>query len=201
MNEPVPVNPPELRSTIVAASGMPWQRTEFDGIEMKILYQDAEGRSTILFRMAPGAVVPLHEHTALEQTFMLEGSLQDSEGSCGAGDFVWRPGGNVHVAHAPQRGDVHLDLHPPEPLFRRHEVFHCRRREQVAPARIAAPQQLVIPRHRVSPSASQMTGSSGVSGTPQPLDSITAASAILDHPLSASRRTWLDLPPGRPCSE
>ena len=72
MNKPVPVNPPNLRSTFVAASSMPWQRTEFDGIEMKILYRDDEGRSTILFKMAPGAVVPLHEHTALEQTFMLE---------------------------------------------------------------------------------------------------------------------------------
>ena len=79
MNKPMPVNPPELRSTIVAASAMPWQRTEFDGIEMKILYQDGEGRSTILFKMAPGAVVPLHEHTALEQTFMLEGSLEEEE--------------------------------------------------------------------------------------------------------------------------
>jgi quercetin dioxygenase-like cupin family protein len=101
MNKPSPVNPPELRSTFVAASSMPWQRTDFDGIEMKILYKDDEGRSTILFKMAPGAVVPLHEHTALEQTFMLEGSLEDSEGSVGAGDFVWRPGGNIHVAHAP----------------------------------------------------------------------------------------------------
>jgi quercetin dioxygenase-like cupin family protein len=101
MNKPLPVNPPELRSTFVAASSMPWQRTDFDGIEMKILYKDDEGRSTILFKMAPGAVVPLHEHTALEQTFMLEGSLEDSEGSVGAGDFVWRPGGNIHVAHAP----------------------------------------------------------------------------------------------------
>jgi len=101
MNKPLPVNPPELRSTIVAASSMPWQRTDFDGIEMKILYKDDEGRSTILFKMAPGAIVPLHEHTALEQTFMLEGSLEDAEGSVAAGDFVWRPGGNVHVAHAP----------------------------------------------------------------------------------------------------
>src|SRR5205814_134199 len=65
-----PVNPPNLRSTMVAATTMPWQPTEFAGIEMKILYQDGEGRSTILFKMAPGAVVPLHEHTALEQTFM-----------------------------------------------------------------------------------------------------------------------------------
>src|SRR5665811_1305491 len=46
MNKPLPVNPPELRSTFVAASSMPWQRTDFDGIEMKILYKDDEGRST-----------------------------------------------------------------------------------------------------------------------------------------------------------
>ena len=44
MNKPSPANPPELRSTFVAASSMPWQRTEFDGIEMKILYKDDEGR-------------------------------------------------------------------------------------------------------------------------------------------------------------
>jgi anti-sigma factor ChrR (cupin superfamily) len=111
MNKPVsvgsamtglaPVNPPELQSHYVAASALPWQPTAFDGIEMKVLYADDEGRSTILFRMAPGAIVPLHEHTALEQTYILEGSLEDSEGRCGPGDFVWRPGGNVHVARAP----------------------------------------------------------------------------------------------------
>ena len=105
MNKPekmsAPANPPHLRSNLVAASKMPWQPTQFEGIEMKILYSDDEGRSTILFKMAPGAVVPLHEHTALEQTFMLEGSLEDAEGSCEVGDFVWRPGGNIHVAHAP----------------------------------------------------------------------------------------------------
>jgi anti-sigma factor ChrR (cupin superfamily) len=101
MNKPAPVNPPNLCSTFVIASAMPWQPTAFAGIKMKILYQDEEGRSTILFKMAPGAVVPLHEHTALEQTYMLEGSLEDAEGACSAGDFVWRPGGNIHVAHAP----------------------------------------------------------------------------------------------------
>ena len=94
-------NPPELQSIFVDAATMPWQSTDFDGIEMKLLYKDDVGRSTILFRMAPGAVVPLHEHTDLEQTFMLEGSLVDHEGEVTAGNFVWRPGGNVHVAHAP----------------------------------------------------------------------------------------------------
>jgi len=101
MNQPVPFNPPNLRSHIVTASAMPWQPTQFAGIEMKILYQDDEGRSTILFKMAPGAVVPLHEHTALEQTYVIEGSLEDHEGKCGPGQFVWRPAGNQHEAVAP----------------------------------------------------------------------------------------------------
>jgi len=46
-----------------------------------------------------------------------------------------------------------------------------------------APKRAVILRHRVSPSASPMTGSSGVSSTLRPIGSITAVSGILDHPL------------------
>src|SRR5256885_10524522 len=45
-----------------------------------------------------------------------------------------------------------------------------------------APPTLVVPRHRVSPSASPMTGSCGGSSTPRPIDSITAVSGILDRP-------------------
>ena len=95
------VNPPELQSHLVPAADMSWQATDLSGIMMKILYSDQEGRSTIMFKLEPGAVVPYHEHTALEQTYVLEGSLEDEEGACTAGNFVWRPGGNRHVAHAP----------------------------------------------------------------------------------------------------
>lgn len=94
--------PPHLRSHYIDVVAMPWQTTDFPGIQMKVLYSDpASGMSTILFRMEPGSVVPLHEHTAIEQTYMLEGSLDDAEGSCGPGSFVWRPGGNTHVATSP----------------------------------------------------------------------------------------------------
>ena len=103
------INAPEHRSRFVETAHMPWQATAFEGIEMKILYQDEAGRSTILFKLAPGAVVPSHEHTALEMTYMLEGTLVDDEGSASAGDFVWRPAGNRHIAHAPQ-GAVFLSI-------------------------------------------------------------------------------------------
>ena len=102
--------PEHLRSHYIDAAAMPWQATDFPGIEMKVLYSDrASGMSTIMFKMQPGAVVPMHEHTSIEQTYMLEGSLEDAEGSCGPGSFVWRPGGNTHVAHSPN-GAVFLSI-------------------------------------------------------------------------------------------
>jgi hypothetical protein len=57
--------------------------------------------ATLLFRLAPVAVVPLHEHTGVELTYVLEGSLEDEERECTAGNFVWRLGGNTHEAQAP----------------------------------------------------------------------------------------------------
>jgi anti-sigma factor ChrR (cupin superfamily) len=103
------VNPPELASHFVNSADMDWVESGVDKITMKILYKDDDGRSTILFKMEPGATVPLHEHTKLEQTYVLEGSLEDDEGVCTAGNFVWRPGGNAHVAHAPN-GAVILSI-------------------------------------------------------------------------------------------
>ena len=91
-----------LASHYIDVVSMDWEKTELPGIEMKLLYKDEEsGRSTMLFRMAPGAVVPLHVHNEVEQTFVIEGSLVDAQGACTAGNFVWRPAGNTHEAHAP----------------------------------------------------------------------------------------------------
>src|SRR3712207_1255465 len=67
---------------------MPWEETKFPGIRMKMLYNDpASGMCTMLLKMQPGAVVPLHEHTAIEQTYVLEGRFVDEEGECTPGQF------------------------------------------------------------------------------------------------------------------
>jgi len=90
------------RSTFVDVEHMPWTASKFPGVEVKILYQDeATGMLTVLTRMAPGSFIPLHIHTDIEQTYVLEGSLDDEQGSATAGNFVWRPGGNTHLARAP----------------------------------------------------------------------------------------------------
>ncbi len=91
-----------LASRFVQVDEIPWKPTQCEGVEMKILVEDGEtGLMTALFRWAPGAVLPLHEHVELEQTYVLEGSILDDEGEVTAGNFVWRPPGNRHVATAP----------------------------------------------------------------------------------------------------
>jgi anti-sigma factor ChrR (cupin superfamily) len=95
-------NSPARAARYIDAPNMPWEKTKFPGIEIKVLYTDDSGITTALFKIAPGAVVPLHEHTALEQTYVIEGSLEDQEGKCGPGQFVWRPAGNQHEAIAPK---------------------------------------------------------------------------------------------------
>ncbi|MCC7275656.1 MAG: cupin domain-containing protein [Alphaproteobacteria bacterium] len=90
------------RSHYVDVEGMEWQPSAFPRITCKVLFTEpATGRSTILFRMAPGAIVPAHFHQGIEQTFILEGSLEDHLGIATAGNFVWREPGSYHEARAP----------------------------------------------------------------------------------------------------
>ena len=92
-----------LASRYVDVDELPWQATPFPGVEIKILMQNQEtGLLTALTRFAPGGRLPMHEHTDLEQSFVIEGSLVDDEGIASAGNYVWRPAGSTHEAHAPE---------------------------------------------------------------------------------------------------
>lgn len=91
-----------LASRYLKVDALPWQETRFPGVTMKVLVEDKDsGLVTGLFRFAPGAKLPYHEHVAIEQTWVLEGSLVDEEGEAKAGEFVWRPAGNRHNAWSP----------------------------------------------------------------------------------------------------
>ena len=92
------------RSVFLDVPNMPWETTKFAGIKCKTLYADGSGMATLLMELEPGAEVPLHEHTAIEQTYVLAGHFVDEEGECLPGQFVWRPEGNTHVAWAGPEG-------------------------------------------------------------------------------------------------
>ena len=90
-----------LDSRYVKVGDLPWKPTPTPGIDMKILLEEKEtGLMTALFRWQAGTALDLHEHVEIEQSYILEGSIEDEEGEARAGDFVWRPKGNRHVARS-----------------------------------------------------------------------------------------------------
>lgn len=104
-------NLPPLASRFVDVENLPWEKTRFPGIEQKTLLMDkSTGLVTALMRMAPGVRLPDHQHTKIEQTYVLEGSLCCPEGECTAGQFVWRPAGSRHHAWAGPQGGLFLGI-------------------------------------------------------------------------------------------
>ena len=90
-----------LASQFVDVAALPWADAG-PGNQMKLLMHDAEtGMITVLTRLAPGASIPFHVHEALEQAYIIEGSLKDDEGEVTAGNFVIRAKGSKHSPTAP----------------------------------------------------------------------------------------------------
>lgn len=97
-----------LASKHVKPQEIEWKPTKFEGIEMKALFVDnSTGMATVLLKMAPGAVLPDHEHVGVEQTYVLEGYLEDLDGpekglKVGPGEYIMRPSGSRHAAWTPE---------------------------------------------------------------------------------------------------
>jgi len=110
-------------STYLQPAAMEWKPTQFDGIDIKVLYEDvAKGEMTCLLRWAPGARLPIHKHPEIEQTWVLEGSFSDHEGTARAGEFVWRRPGSVHETFSEQ-GAVILAVYRKPNVFQKSSGF------------------------------------------------------------------------------
>ena len=114
-----PNQDPTLATRYLDVPKMDWEPTNFPGVQIKVLYADDEGMTTALFKLEPGAIVPMHVHMAIEQTYVLEGTLEDHEGDAGAacrfhhargGQRLWRDG---RLSQAIRRGSL------PRALLRR----------------------------------------------------------------------------------
>ena len=126
-------NPPDLVSTYIDPETMPWAPSALPGIETKVLWSEPEsGRSTILFKLAPGAVVPAHAHVDVEQTWVISGTFEDHEGVAQAGHYVWRPGGNRHEARSVD-GCVILSMFSKPNVFDNPTPFYTEEAESERP--------------------------------------------------------------------
>jgi anti-sigma factor ChrR (cupin superfamily) len=84
-------------STYVKPSQMDWKPTRFEKVSIKVLYENSEsGEMTCLLKLEPGAYISFHKHPEIEQTLVLEGSVEDHDGVATAGDYIWRKPGSLH---------------------------------------------------------------------------------------------------------
>ena len=89
-------------SRFVDVKSLPWTEV-VPGMRVKWLYKDNEKKEALcLFEADPGATIPDHIHGGFEQTYIIEGSMEDDDGVCTAGNFVWRPPGSRHTARLPK---------------------------------------------------------------------------------------------------
>lgn len=110
-NAPELQNLPPMASRFVDVGALPWTKTAYPGVEAKTLLVDkSTGLLTVLLKMAPNSRLPDHEHVLIEQTYLLQGSLECGEGTLTAGNFVWRPSGSRHEAWAGPEGNLSVAM-------------------------------------------------------------------------------------------
>jgi len=106
-------------SVYVKPQDIVWEATQFDGISIKVLYEDKDKvEMTCLLKWEPGATLPMHKHADIEQTYVIEGSFFDHDGICRAGEFVWRRIGSFHETHSDE-GAVILAIYRKPNVFQR----------------------------------------------------------------------------------
>ncbi len=110
--------PTPSASTYIDPTALEWQPTRFDGIHIKVLYEDnARGEMTCLLQWAPGARLPMHKHPEIEQSYVIEGSFSDHDGIARAGQYVWRKPGSFHETYS-QEGAVILAIYRKPNVFK-----------------------------------------------------------------------------------
>lgn len=110
-------------STYVKPQDMEWKPSQFEGIEIKVLYQDqARGEMTCLLRWQPGTTLPFHKHPEIEQSYVISGSFSDHDGISRAGEYVWRKPGSMHETHSAE-GCVILAIYRKANIFRNSAGF------------------------------------------------------------------------------
>ena len=87
-----------------------WTALDFPGVELKVLHTDAStGATVVLTRLAPGATIPRHRHTAADETvYVIEGDFIEDGESFGCGSFFAGRAGTDHGPHTSTNGCIVL---------------------------------------------------------------------------------------------
>lgn len=93
---------PQTRT--MRATSLSWEDF-LPGVERKILFADtASAISGVLYRVAPGTVVPSHGHAVIEECLVLEGEIEIDGVTIRAGDLHMAFAGTRHSPLSSPRG-------------------------------------------------------------------------------------------------
>jgi len=89
-----------------AADDGGWTLLSFPGVEIKVLHTDeSSGATIVLTRLASGAKIPRHRHTAADETvYVIDGDFVEDNESFGAGSFFAGKAGTEHGPHTSAKG-------------------------------------------------------------------------------------------------
>jgi anti-sigma factor ChrR (cupin superfamily) len=97
---------------LVRGAKMNWQPTEFSGVSIARLYEDAtRGELSSLVRMMPGAHYPSHRHAGLEHCYVLQGDLIFEDHTLMAGDYSAGNPGREHTSATTTQGCLLFIVH------------------------------------------------------------------------------------------
>lgn len=98
-----------IQPWIVRAQAGQWQDGPAPGLSCKLLFHDViQQRATQLLRIAPGAVVPPHQHADAEELYIVEGSCVFHGETFAVGDYIRMTAGSVHDLVTSEHGCVLL---------------------------------------------------------------------------------------------
>jgi len=86
------------RAIVVDAERLPWQVAPTPGVSYKSLRFDSESKAgAVLIHMTPGSAYPLHQATAGEELFVVDGELICGQVHVGRGGYHYSPPGTEHA--------------------------------------------------------------------------------------------------------
>jgi len=84
-------------AALIRRAASDWQPSGLPGVSFRRLLRDAANdRQTVLVRLLPGAVYPVHTHGGTEECFVLGGDVRDGELRMTEGDYSRYEGGTRH---------------------------------------------------------------------------------------------------------
>lgn len=88
---------PTPKQHIVRSGEDGWAPSGFEGIDMKVLYEDkTRGIYSVMARFGPGVHHQKHRHVGVEECFVLQGDLHMNEINLKAGDFIVTHDSSIH---------------------------------------------------------------------------------------------------------